>query len=171
MPYVDLNTLHNPATGNVAPAAWGDGVRDNFEFLIDPPACSVFNSVAEGATNGVTKVLSADSENYDNFSGHSTVTNNSRITITTPGRYFCFSLVQFAVNSAGLRRVSFLVNGSTSWGAHQAANAGNTDLTRLPGVRTLTLTTGDYVEATCFQNSGGSLFVGLDEFMVMFMTR
>lgn len=33
MTYVDLNTIHNPATGSVAPASWGDGVRDNDEDL------------------------------------------------------------------------------------------------------------------------------------------
>jgi hypothetical protein len=31
--YVDLNTIHNPATGFAPPAAWGDQVRDNDEYL------------------------------------------------------------------------------------------------------------------------------------------
>ncbi len=31
MAYVDLNTIHNPATGTIPPATWGDQIRDNFE--------------------------------------------------------------------------------------------------------------------------------------------
>ena len=30
MAYVDLNTIHNPATGTIPPATWGDQIRDNF---------------------------------------------------------------------------------------------------------------------------------------------
>lgn len=33
MAYVDLNTLHNPATGTSPPASWGDAVRDNFDYF------------------------------------------------------------------------------------------------------------------------------------------
>ena len=33
MPYVDLNTIHNPVTGAAPPASWGDAVRDNFEHF------------------------------------------------------------------------------------------------------------------------------------------
>lgn len=33
MAYVDLNTIHNPATGTSPPASWGDAVRDNFEHF------------------------------------------------------------------------------------------------------------------------------------------
>lgn len=33
MPLTDLNTIHNPAAGSVAPASWGDAIRDNFEYL------------------------------------------------------------------------------------------------------------------------------------------
>lgn len=33
MAYADLNGIHNPSTGGVAPASWGDQVRDNFEAI------------------------------------------------------------------------------------------------------------------------------------------
>jgi hypothetical protein len=31
--YVDLNTIHNPATGTSPPASWGDQARDNDQYL------------------------------------------------------------------------------------------------------------------------------------------
>lgn len=34
--YADLDTIHNPAPGAAAPAAWGDQVRENFERLAKP---------------------------------------------------------------------------------------------------------------------------------------
>lgn len=33
MAYADLQGIHNPATGNSPPAAWGDQARDNDEYL------------------------------------------------------------------------------------------------------------------------------------------
>jgi len=33
MPYTDLNTIHDPATGTIAPASWGDQIRTNQEHF------------------------------------------------------------------------------------------------------------------------------------------
>lgn len=59
MPYVDLNTIHNPSTGTAPPASWGDAVRDNFEHfngLLDldqwttPPVPTITQSVGVSKT-------------------------------------------------------------------------------------------------------------------------
>ena len=44
MPYVDPQTIDNPTAGNPIPAAWADQVRNNLEFLIAPPTCSVYTN-------------------------------------------------------------------------------------------------------------------------------
>jgi hypothetical protein len=36
--YQDLDSIHRPSTSAVAPAAWGDGVNDNFAFLASSDA-------------------------------------------------------------------------------------------------------------------------------------
>ena len=40
-PYVDPQTIHNPATGTAPPASWGDGVRDALEALVRAPKARV----------------------------------------------------------------------------------------------------------------------------------
>ncbi len=171
MTYVDLNTIHNPATGTVAPAAWGDQVRDNLEFLIDPPACSVYNSAAVSLANGAATVLGADSENYDNDSMHSTVTNTSRVTAQTAGRYLVIASVRFDANATGNRQIDFYINGVLLTGGVILGNAGSTNSTVLNLSKAAVLAAGDYVEVSATQRSGGALNATLVEFLAYLMTR
>jgi hypothetical protein len=172
VPYVDVQTIHNPATGAVAPAAWGDGVRDNQEFFIDPPTCSVYNSAAVSVANSSPTILNANSELFDNDALHSTVTNPSRVTAQTAGRYLLTSSAQFAANATGIRQIEFLLNGASILASVSRALP--------PGVGSdafvktfiaVVLAAGDYVEARVFQSSGGALNVTLVEFFAMFLTR
>jgi hypothetical protein len=169
MPYVDLNTIHNPATATIAPASWGDQTRDNFEFLVDPPACSVFNNAAQSVAVG-SAVLTANSENYDNNGMHSTVTNTSRITATTAGRYLVIATIECAASATGERDASLRVNGTTVFQSMRVGAAA-TGLTVRTVSRTLVLAVNDYVEVLLGQNSGGNLNVFLREFAATFQTR
>jgi hypothetical protein len=170
MPYVDLNTIHNPSTGGIAPASWGDQARDNFEFLIDPPTCSVKAAVAQLLTSGVTTVLAAGAESFDNDGMHSTVTNTSRITIQTPGRYLITALARYAVNATGDRHLGLRVNGA---GNHDLVSvlAAPTFDTFLAGTKSFVFAAGDYLEVRATQNSGGNLNVTLEDFTAVFITR
>jgi len=170
VPYVDLNTIHNPATGTVPPAAWGDQTRDNFEFLIDPPACSVKGSSAQSINNGTTTSLNAGTETFDNDSMHSTVTNTSRITIQTAGRYLVFALVRYAANVTNARTLGLLVNATTN---HDLTNvdAASTGDTFLSGSKSFVFSVGDFVECRATQYSGGALNVTLEDFTAVFITR
>ncbi len=175
MPYVDLNTIHNPATGTIAPATWGDQVRDNLEFLIDPPACSVFHNTTQTITTSTFTVLSANSENYDNNGMHSTVTNTSRITIQTAGRYLFFARHRWAGNATGARAMQYRINGVDPGGTAQqlmalpAAPAGINH--QHAASWTLVLAVSDYVETVAYQDSGGNLNVTLEEFGATYLTR
>ncbi|NIR61377.1 MAG: hypothetical protein GWO02_18705, partial [Gammaproteobacteria bacterium] len=166
MSYVDLATIHSPSTGAVAPAAWGTQIRTNQEFLIDVPACSVFNSAAQTIATGITNViLTADSENYDNDAMHSTVTNNTRITFQTPGRYEVGATVDWAAVSTTIsdfRTLNILLNGTTGFNIHQGpGHSGGPSGSSYSGSRTLTVVASDYVEIRVRQNSGGNLDVTL----------
>lgn len=168
MGYVDPNTIHNPATGTVAPASWGDTVRDDLEFLVDRPGCAVYNSTTQNVSTSSNTTLTADSELYDLDSMHSTVTNTSRITATTAGKYRIGALVEWDSDATGRREVYLLVNGST---VHTLtignAVAGMTQ----NGTKILTLSAGDYVEVRVWQNSGGTRTPTLRQFSAQHVAR
>lgn len=171
MPYVDLDTIAVINPGDPVPAAWLQQSRDNQEFLIDPPACSVFHSDDLTAVANATEVaLPADSENFDNDGMHDPVTNNSRITVQTAGRYLFLANVTFDINSSGYRRLTFRINGTTSHRAMQIAPSPSLE-TRITATRAFALAAGDYVEVIVAQSSGGSLNCGLREFAATWLTR
>lgn len=172
MAYVDPNTVHNPSTGTVAPAAWGDTIRDDLEFLVDPPVCAVKATSAQSVGASSNTVLTAGTETFDNDTMHSTVTNTSRITIQTAGRYLVFPTVRFAAASGGARVVHLQVNGGTPVpvGAFVADAALGTDVV-ISGSKPFTFAATDYVEVVAFQSTAGSLNVTLEDFTVIYITR
>jgi hypothetical protein len=174
MPYVDLNTIHNPATGTVPPATWGDQVRDNLEFLIDPPATSVTHSAQETTVHNTIKTLAADTENFDNNAMHSTVTNNSRITIQTAGRYIFGASISWVASAVGpnAHLVRFLVNGTDNYDISQHLSIGDGARALVQsGTRTLTLAVSDFVEVQVRQVEAANQNVQLQEFYATFLTR
>lgn len=174
MPYVDLNTIHNPATGTVPPATWGDQVRDNDEFLVDPPACSVMHSTTQTTVHNTLKILNADTENFDNNAMHSTVTNNSRITIQSAGRYIIGACMAWGISSvpANAHLMQFLVNGSTSYDISQTLSIGDGSRAFVQGgTRTLVLAASDYVELRVRQVEAANQDIELHEFYATLFTR
>ena len=172
MPYVDPNTVHNPTTGAVIPASWGDNVRDNLEFLIDPPACSVYGSAVQVLTDNTAAAILADSELFDSAAMHSTSSNTSRITIPTGlgGRYMIVATVFFESNGTGARIVRLRVDGSTNTDM-LAVGGSAASSTVLSFSKPLVLTAGQYVEIMGLQTSGGDLDVQLTDFSAYFLTR
>jgi hypothetical protein len=170
VPFVDPNTVHNPATGTVAPAAWGDTLRDDLVFLNDRPTCAVFNTTNPPISSGVTTVLTANSERWDNDAMHSTVTNTSRITIQTEGRYAIASTVSFDGHATGVRGTDFLVNGTTAYpgSGSTAVGAGVSEV--LTTIRFIDLNVSDYVETRAVQTSGTNLGVTLVDFTALNLT-
>lgn len=173
-PYVDLATIHNPATGLVIPSAWGDQIREDFEALVDPPAVSCFNSVGQNCATATNVILTADSENYDNDGMHSTVSQTSRITIQKAGRYEVRATVLGPVANtfAGSKRllVDFLVNGVTVYFG-DARLLGDPVTVRCSPTRNIVFAAADYVEVRVNQNSGITAAVTLDEFAATRITR
>lgn len=173
MGYTDAQTIHNPATGTVAPASWGDQIRANQEFFAEPPQCSVSGS-AVSCSNGSETTLTAGSEAYDTDTMHSTSTNTSRITATTAGKYEFWGTVAFDANGTGYRRVNYKLNGGAgvTIATQNAVSSGGPIGTVVPVSKfTLALSAGDYVEITATQLSGGSLNATLREFGAKWQSR
>lgn len=172
MAYAALSTIQTIATGQVFTAATLQQANDNDEFLIDPPACSVYGSAAQTLTTDTLTAMNANSELYDNNSMHSTSTNTSRITCQTAGRYWVSGSVIFATNGTSERSIEFRKNGTTQYlGLKVNANTAGSQNTVLSAVRTVVLAAGDYIEVMARQRSGGNLDCSLDEFAAMFITR
>lgn len=173
MPYVDLITLHNPSSGGVAPASWGDQIRENEEALRSPPVCSVTHSVPQTTGSGGLLILSANTENFDTDGMHSNSVNNARITIQSDSHYLCIAVVAWDdFSTAGSRALDFRVDGTTIHPGQ--AVAGAPVLGANSGVeaatRSLFLTAGQWIEVAVLQNSGGNLDVQMVEFLVLAQT-
>ncbi len=168
MPYVDPNTVHNPATATVAPASWGDTVRDDLEFLVAPPQFAARATATQNVSTATDTVLTAPTEDYDTNSMHSTTTNTSRGTAVTAGKYRCSAIVAWDSDTTGRREVRFLVNGSTQHPCSViAAVAGLTSNI----TKTLVLAANDYVEVQVWQNSGTTRTPQLLQFAMRFEAR
>jgi hypothetical protein len=176
MAYLDIQSLHNPSTGTVPPASWGDQIRDNLEFLVDPPACSISQSSSQTVASATTVVMGTTSlENYDNDAMHNDSSNRSRITVNTAGRYLAMATVftdSFAGGVPSYYRFLFRKNGTTSIGGFRMKNsADSNEAVRIAASRTLVMSAGDYMEVTFDHTLGGPIEVTLDEFQMHFLTR
>jgi hypothetical protein len=169
--YVDLNTIHNPTTGTAIPASWGDQVRDNLEFLIDPPACSVYHTTGQTVPTVTATTLLADAEYFDNASWHSTVSNTGRLTAGTAQRALIFCTVNFDADADGSRRLDLRVNGTTTYELFNIASGSGVSDVVVTGATALTMAANDYVEIRATHTAGNDLTVTLVEFGATFLTR
>lgn len=121
----------------------------------------VYHNANQNTSNGVLDPLALNSERYDTDNIHDNVTNNSRLTCRTAGKYIIVAGASFAVNVTGLRIFAIRKNGTVPLGAI-VYNACLTDAT-ITTVSTIdSLIVGDYVEFIVKQTSGGDLIVTYD---------
>lgn len=170
MPYVDPATIHNPATGTVATAAWGDQLRDNDEWFAEPPSCRVYHSTTQNVTTSTFTALNANSELWDSASMHSTSSQTSRITVPVAGKYLFSATVEFEAQATNARFARFIVNGSTTYtfGACPAMSGVGV---RLSGSTLLSMSASGYVEVQAWQNSGSTITGQLLEFSCVYQSR
>lgn len=86
---VSVPTPLDPTAGDKLSATTFDaGVRDPLNFLMDGfPRVHAWDTTGNVCVIGVAKLILFDAETYDTDNMHDPVTNNSRITFTTAGRY------------------------------------------------------------------------------------
>lgn len=171
MPYVDPQTIDNPTAGQPIPAAWSDQVRNDLEYLVDPPACSVYHNTTATVATATPSALAANSEFFDNDSMHSTSTNNTRITATTAGRYEFNATIRFDPDADGVRRGAFRVNGTTIYESMQVPGVSSLRSCVITCTRKIVLAAGDYVEVLAEHTAGNNLAVELYEFAAKWETR
>lgn len=159
MAFVDPNTIHNPATGTIAPASWGDNVRDNLVYFYDTPHAKCINSGSIAATTATLTAVTFSTEEVDTDAIHSTSANTSRFTCQTAGRYRFNGAIHWENNATGYRLAQVRLNGvggtilDESYLPSVSANSEAT--VRVCG--SYVLAVADYIELYGLQSSGGNL--------------
>ena len=85
------------------------------------------------------------------------VTNPSRVTFTTAGKYHITMSYQFDTNSTGLRLVRMRLNGTTTIDEWRADGASSASFVVGKLSTSYDMSATDYVELLVFQTSGGDL--------------
>lgn len=137
----------------------------NLEFLLNPPMCKLYGSVAQSIPNAAWTALGWDSEEADTDNMHIS-TPNSKIIPKTAGWYIGsfgvgFGRVNTAADTTGRRLQAIRKNGTTPFICRYDSRPGGAINRDKPmkGHPFMVYCNGttDYVEAICYQESGGVL--------------
>jgi hypothetical protein len=122
--------------------------------------CRAYATTDQTMNNGASVVFALDAENYDTNGFHSTVTNNSRITIPAGkgGYYNITATVTYTGGTAGAGQRDFAIrkNGSTDLASIVDQRVSNLNFLGMSLSDIQNLSEGDYIEITGYQDSGTS---------------
>ena len=133
-------------------------LRDAEDFLLNVPACHVWDSVGVSLINATATLLTWDSEIFDTDAMHSIASNTSRITFTTAGTY----VIKINLSVPGATYTVFSINwrlnaaGSSSGGTSLRSESFDDHTMQNVGtwIWERAFTGGDYIEAFVTQTSG-----------------
>lgn len=150
-----LPTVHQDAPALIAThAALTTGVH-SFD-----KSCRVYHSVSQTLTTGVLLFSAFDTEIWDSDAIHNTVTNNSRLTCKTAGKYVIGGGGQFFPNATGRRHAQIRLNGSTVIATQHLQAVTDANAPTSLSVNTIyELAVNDYAELGFFQASGVDLSI------------
>ncbi len=157
--FVDPNTIDNPTTNSIAPASWGDVLRDNqVGFAQDFPRLRVHRSAVQSITTATDTAVLWTVDDYDNDTMHDTGSNTSRLVATHSGKYILTAFLHFA-DGIGQRYAFMKINGTATVQAGASADA--TLFSGLPMMLAFTwegeMAAADYAEIIVYQNTGAGL--------------
>ena len=116
---------------------------------------SVTPNAVQAIPNSTWTAIDFQTEDFDDNDWHDDVTNNSRITVDTTGRYICSGQWEISNNGNGDIGIAISVNGTRE--VVTRIDTGTTgDNKRLVISYPLALTANDYVELEIFQTTGSS---------------
>ena len=158
--YASLN-----ASTRVPTAELGSGVADAASFLRGDSSwqkvaqdlgCRVRKSANQSIPNATVTTVTWDTEDYDTDTMHDNVTNNTRLTIQTAGKYLIVAQSNWASNNTGTRIARIRKNGVDYLASfEQPSNLANEASAAVSLVANFIA--GDYLEFTVYQDSGGAL--------------
>lgn len=154
-----------PAGSTLTSGIYGSDVTDSIQFLVNPPTFVGTQTVAQSIANSAWTAITLDTEQLDDYDGHSTSVNTSRWTCPTgyAGWYTVCGVYAPFGNATGFRAARIQVNGSPILGAASyIPPAGAIDTGIVTPTRDIQLAVGDYVQLAGFQSSGGALNTAID---------
>ena len=127
--------------------------------VVNVPSVRVYHDAYQSIISSTYTALEFNREDFDTDEMHDTVTNNSRLTVRTAGKYLIMAQVAFEPNTTGLRSLHIRRNGAINIASISRYAEGQGVRTELSVTTLYALVTGDYVEAVVSQESGGPLEV------------
>ena len=140
-------------------------LADKASHINGNAACRICNSVNQSIANNTSTLIAFNTEIFDNDTMHDAVTNNTRLTCKSAGKYLVIAQVGFEVNTTGYRGLDILKNGMLV-GRIICAPAPTIESVYC-ATTIIELAVNDYVELSVFQTSGGALNVRADGTMLM----
>lgn len=141
-------------------------MADKAQHISGNAACRVYNNANQSIANGTVTAIAFNSEAFDTDTMHDNVTNNTRITIKTAGKYLIVGIVGFEVNTTGYRDVAIIKGGATYLGRVIGLPVAAVQTTVCVS-NIADLVVNDYIELYASQTSGGALNVRTGETMLM----
>ena len=119
----------------------------------------VYHNTEQAIPTATWTALAFNSERWDTDTIHDTVTNNSRLTCKTAGKYLIVGQGMFWNNAVGERNWELQINGTTVIAASRiVASAAIYHAHSLASIWDLSV--NSYVEFRVYQDSGGDLNIG-----------
>lgn len=137
-------------------------------------SCSLYNNANQSVSNATEKILNFNSEDIDTDLMHDPATNNSRITINTPGLYLVGYKIRYAGATTGDRTARINKNGSGVRGSFSETGPNGTAPITVECELLMQLVANDFLECRVYQTSGGALNVlgdGSDETSIFWAIR
>lgn len=78
------------------------------------PCASVYKAAVQSISSSSFTTATFDTERFDTDTIHDTVTNNSRLTCKTAGKYQITGFVQWPANATGFRQSRIVINGASN---------------------------------------------------------
>lgn len=110
-PFVDLRAFINGGNFDATNLANGAVTPPKISSW---PKARAFHNANVNIPSASTTTVALNSESYDTDSMHDTITNNSRLTIKTAGKYMIGGTIEFAGGASGTYRKLFLVANSVN---------------------------------------------------------
>ena len=122
------------------------------------PSARVYRTTAQPVTTATFNAIAFDTEHFDTDGIHDNVTNNTRLTCRTAGKYLVEGNVEFAGSTTGVRTLGVRVNNGAIWVQEQRPSV-DVNTCAMVVSTTLDLAVGDYIELVVWQNTGSGLNV------------
>lgn len=140
-------------------------------FLLNPPIARIRQGVAQSIPNAANTAITFDASDFDTYSGHSNVTNNTRYTTVVPGYYQIAAIVNILTTTSNGAWAFLRLNGTTAISPLTAGPVPSASTSRSWFVDSLLwfLNVGDYVELIVNQNDGSAknTNIGSNQYCVM----